>query len=72
MNIPLHERRKIISTLELSPSELGTLTRAVISCLDSVDALKDEVYRATLLTLRDRLLKLAEAFGGLAAKSEME
>jgi len=72
MNIPDHERRKIVSTMKLSPSELGTLTRAVNSCLDSVDSLKDSEYRAMLLVLRDRLLRVAETFGGLQQKSEME
>jgi hypothetical protein len=72
MNIPEHDRRVIKSTLELSPSEVGTLTRAVLSCLDSVDALKDEGYRAMLLTLRDKLLKLADAWGGLPKTPEMD
>ena len=71
MNIPNHDRRIIKSKLDLSPSEVGTLTRAVVSCLDSVDALKDDRYRAMLLTLRDKLLKLAEAWGGLSKTPEM-
>lgn len=72
MNIPHHDRRVIMSKLDLSPSEVGTLTRAVLSCLDSADALKDEGYRAMLLTLRDKLLKLAEAWGGLPKTPEMD
>lgn len=60
MNIPEHARRKIVSNVKLNPHELGTLLRAVISCLDSVDSLKDERYRATLLVLRDRLVKVSE------------
>jgi len=68
MNIPCHERPTITSTLELSPAELGTLTLAVLSCLDTADALNDEEYRATLLTLRDRLLTLI----GMPEKPEME
>jgi hypothetical protein len=72
MNIPDHERRNIISTMNLSPMELGTLTRAVDSCLQSGGALKDAEYRAMLLVLRDRLLRVAETFGGLQQKSEME
>jgi hypothetical protein len=57
MNIPERARRKIVSNVKLNPHEVGTLLRAVISCLDSVDSLKDERYRATLLVLRDRLVK---------------
>lgn len=72
MNIPWHDRRQIMSTFDVSPSELGTLTRAVMSCLDMVDALQDEGYRATLLTFQDRLVKLVVAVGGLTTKSEME
>ena len=63
----MHDQPRILISLEISPSELGVMTRAVMSCLDT-DVLKDEEYRATLLTLRDRLFQLAETFGGFATR----
>ena len=74
MGIPEHERRKVVSTIKLSPGDLGTLLRAIITCLDTADSLEDERYRASLLTLRDRLAKVAKDYfgGGFKLKGEME